>query len=51
MQSGWLSAKATTEIIDGTFDNELLVGPNALATQDALGKVSFNEWINLLNNI
>jgi hypothetical protein len=38
------------DIINNTFHHQFLVGSNTLATQDALGEVSFNKGINLFNN-
>ena len=38
------------DIIDGTLYYQFLVSPNALTAQDALGEVSFDKGIDLLND-
>jgi hypothetical protein len=38
------------DIIKGTLHHHFLVSPNTLATKDALGEVSFDKGIDLLND-
>ncbi len=42
--------KPPTDIVDGSLDDQLLVGPDAPGTEDTLAKVALDEGVDFLNH-